>query len=66
MGSFPVRTATATVSSYVVETVNVTVLPVSTTQNVGDENVSFGEFTIQTSGDKDNVFKSITLRNDGK
>jgi hypothetical protein len=66
MGSFPVRTATATISSYTVSDVDVTSpsgSPVN--QNVGDENVSFGEIVLQTNGDKDHVFKSITLRNAG-
>lgn len=67
MGSFPVKTATATVSSYTVSTVDVDVAvsATGTVVNVGDEGVSFGEISIETQGDKDNIFKSITLRNDG-
>jgi len=48
-GNYPIKTATATISSYTVDTVDVNVVAVTSTQNVGDENVSFGEISIQTA-----------------
>lgn len=64
-GNYPVSTATATISSYVVSTVDVNNGGTTYTANVGDTNVLMAEFTLNTAGDKDNVFKSVTLRNDG-
>jgi hypothetical protein len=48
-GNYPISTATATISSYVVSTVDVDSLATSYSANVGDENVLVSEFTLYTS-----------------
>lgn len=62
-GAFPLRTALMRVGSYVVEQVRISPVGTSSTQNVGQENALLTEFQLQTKGDRDNLFKSITLRN---
>ena len=64
-GSLP-RTAMMRVGSYVVQTVTFTAENTSTGfVNVGDKNVLLAEFRLQTAGDRNNLFKNISLRNDG-
>jgi hypothetical protein len=64
--SYPVRTATMKIGSYTVETVNVEDVSVSgNSYTVWENNVTLWEVRITTQWDKNNIFKSITLRNDG-
>lgn len=61
-----VRTATMRLGSYSVEEVTIDKVSSGTSNvNVGDTNVLIGEFKLATTGDKDNVLKTITFRNDG-
>lgn len=60
------RTAMMRIGSYVVQTVTMSNQNSSTgTANVGDKDVLLAEFQLQTSGDRNNVFKTISLRNEG-
>ncbi len=62
----PVRTSSMRIGSYVVETVTFNQIALSSPQyNVGEKDVLLGEFELQTTGDSDNLFKTITLRNAG-
>lgn len=64
-GSLP-RTAMMRIGSYVVQSVTISAQNTSTwSANVGDKNVLFAEFQLQTTGDRDNIFKTISLRNEG-
>lgn len=65
-GNLPVSTNTMKLGSYEVQSVAFDALNGSTTTiNVGDTDVIIGEFELQTQGDKDNLFKSVTFRNNG-
>lgn len=61
------RTALMRIGSYKVETVTFveTALSVGTEYNISEKDVLLWEFELQTTGDRNNVFKSISLRNAG-
>jgi hypothetical protein len=60
------RTAMMRIGSYEVQTVAISNQNSSAgTANVGDTNVLLAEFQLQTAGDRNNVFKTISLRNEG-
>lgn len=61
------RTALMRVGSYAVQTVTFveTALSVGTEYNISEKDVLLWEFELQTTGDRNNVFKSISLRNAG-
>lgn len=64
-GTYPLRTALMRVGSYKVEEVKVTPVSSDTTHNVGAEKALLTEFQLTTNGERDNLFKSITMRNAG-
>lgn len=64
--NLPVRTNTMRVGSYTVELVDFVATEWSNEEvNVWDTNIILWEFELQTRGDRDNLFKSVTLRNNG-
>lgn len=64
-GTYPLRTALMRVGSYKVEEVEVTPVSSNATHNVGAEKALLTEFQLTTNGERDNLFKSITMRNAG-
>ncbi|MCH8518617.1 S-layer homology domain-containing protein [Candidatus Gracilibacteria bacterium] len=65
-GTYPVRTATMRLGSYTVAGVDVDVVSATgSTLTVGETNRSFGELSVQTSGDENTIVKSVTFRNEG-
>ncbi len=65
--NLPVVTNTMKLGSYTVEEVafDPTVNGGNPELNVGDNDVLIGEFQLRTTGDRDNLFKSVTFRNNG-
>jgi hypothetical protein len=64
--SYPVRTATMKIGSYTVGTVWAEVVTVQwNSYTVWEKNVTLWELRLTTQWDKNNIFKSVTLRNDG-
>jgi len=68
--NLPVVTNTMKLGSYTVATVDFQPTDDNTWNNatelnVGDTDVVIGEFDLQTAGDRDNLFKSVTFRNNG-
>jgi hypothetical protein len=65
-GSYPVRTAVMKIGSYTVQTVAITPVTVAwNSYTVWEKDVTLWEIRITTQWDKNNIFKSIALRNDG-
>ena len=72
-GNLPVVTNTMKLGSYKVSTVTFKSIQDwnpshenwSTELNVGDSDLVIGEFELKTAGEKDNLFKSVTFRNNG-
>lgn len=62
-GTYPVRTNLMRVGSYEVKTVEIQEVSWDVTYNVGQEDALLSEFKVITTGEKDNLFKSVTLRN---
>ncbi len=68
--NLPVVTNTMKLGSYAVKAVTFNATDDnededSTEINVGDSDILIGEFELITQGDKDNLFKSVTFRNNG-
>jgi hypothetical protein len=61
----PVRTALMRIGSYAVPAVTIDAVRTDTTYNVGQENALIANFRVENSGERNNIFKSITLRNNG-
>jgi hypothetical protein len=53
------------IGSYAVPAVTVDAVRTETTYNVGQENALIAEFRIENSGERNDTFKSVTLRNNG-
>ncbi len=63
--NLPVVTNTMKLGSYTVEEVTFRATDTGTELNVGDSDVTIGEFELQTTGNEDNLFKSVTFTNNG-
>lgn len=66
VGTLPVRTSTMRIGSYTVEEVNFVAISWSNEDvKVGDKDIVLWEFELQTKWDRNNLFKSVTFRNNG-